>query len=65
MVSINNHITSLLDIATTIGIDPLEVLWDDNVFGRNSDVSLYIDMTNVLEFVFGNHVFNISIIQFL
>ena len=32
----------LLEVATAIGTNLMEVSWDDTIFGRNSDIPLYI-----------------------
>ena len=44
--------------------NPTEVLWDDNVFGRNSFIPLYIHKSDVLKIVVGNEYLNIFFIQF-
>jgi len=64
MVSTDNLITSLVEIALVKGTNPVEVLWDYTIFGRNSDIPLYIYMIDVLEIVVGNQKLNITIIQF-
>ena len=42
----------------------MEISWDDTFFGRNIDMSLYIYMSDLLEFAAGNQELNINIIQF-
>jgi len=50
VLSIDDPIAFLLHIATTICSDSMEVTWDDTVFGRKSNVPLYIYMMNLFEF---------------
>jgi len=42
----------------------MEILWADTFFEINTDMSLYIYMSYLLEFVAGNQELNINIIQF-
>jgi len=50
--------------ATQIGQDPFEVPWDDMFFEVNTELPLYMYMTDLLEFVAGDQELNINIIQF-
>jgi len=65
VVSIDDPIASLLEISSNIGTNSMEVPLDATIFERNSDVPLYIYMTDVLEFVDGGQYLNISIVVFL
>ena len=63
-VPIDDPITSLAVVARQISRDPLEVLWDDTFFEINTDLPLYIYMSDLLEFVVENQELNINIIHF-
>jgi len=42
----------------------MEVPWDDTFFETNTQVTLYIYMSDLLEFVAGDQELNLNIIQF-
>jgi len=43
----------------------MDILWDDTFFERDTDMSLYIYMSDLLEFAVGDQELSINIIQFL
>ena len=62
-VPVDNPITSLVVAARQIGREPQEVPWDDTFFEINTELPLYIYMTDLLEFVARDQELNINIIQ--
>jgi len=42
--SIDDPVATLLEVATTLDTIVVEVSWDVNVFGKNSDVPLYFHL---------------------
>ncbi|XP_068499998.1 uncharacterized protein [Phaseolus vulgaris] len=63
-VPVDNPIASLRLIASQIGNEPFAVPWDDTFFQINTELSLMMYNTDLLEFVSGNQKLNINIIQF-
>jgi len=63
-VPIDDPIASLVVVVKQIGRDPLEDPWDDTFFETNTELPLYIYMSDLLEFVVGDQELNINIIQF-
>ena len=54
---------ALVKVATTLDTTVLEVPWDANVFGRYSDVPLYIHMSDLLDLASGDQEINITVLQ--
>jgi len=52
-----------VEVATTLDTTVLEILWDANVFGRHSDVPLYIHMSDLLGLASRDQEINITILQ--
>jgi len=48
--------------ARKIGQNPKDISWDDMFFEINTDMPLYIYMSDLLEFVAGDQELNINII---
>ena len=61
--SIDDPVAALVEVATTLDTTVLEVPWDANVFGRHSDVPLYIHMSDLLDLGFGDQEINITVMQ--
>jgi len=61
---IDDPIASLSTVVREIGRNPMDIPWDDTFFEINTDIPLYIYMSDLLEFVAGNQELTISIIQF-
>jgi len=60
---IDDPMAALVEVAMTIGLNPVKVLWNDNVFGRNSDAQFYIYMSDLLEIISGNQELNIAVMH--
>jgi len=52
-----------VEIATTLDTTVLEVPWDANVFGRHSNLPLYVHMFDLLDLASGDQEINITILQ--
>ena len=59
-----NPLEALLQVAGTWHNIPAAVPWDADVFGRQSQVPLYIYMADAIEVGGGEQLLNISVIQF-
>jgi len=56
-------VVALVEVTITIGTNLAEIPWDDNIFGRDSDVPLYVHMSNLLEIASSNQDLNIIVVQ--
>jgi len=62
-LSVDDHVVALVEVTITIGTNLAEIPWDDNIFGRDSDVPLYVHMSNLLEIASSNQDLNIIVVQ--
>jgi len=40
-LSTDDFVVALVEVAMTLGTNPIEISWDDNLFSRESDVQLW------------------------
>lgn len=52
-----------MEVATTLDTTVLEVPWDANVFGRHSNLPLYVHMSDLLDLASGDQEINITVLQ--
>ena len=52
-----------MEVATTLDTTVLEVPWDVNVFGRHSDVPLYVHISDLLDLASRDQEINITVVQ--
>jgi len=61
--SIDDPLTALVEVATTLDTTIVEVPWDVNIFGRHSDVQLHFHMSDLLDLASENQEINIIVLQ--
>lgn len=52
-----------MEVATALDTTVLEVPWDANVFGRHSNLPLYVHMSDLLDLASGDQEINITVLQ--
>jgi len=60
---IDDPVAALVEVATTLDTTVLEVPWDVNVFGRHSDVPLYVHISDLLDLASRDQEINITVLQ--
>ncbi|XP_068497787.1 uncharacterized protein [Phaseolus vulgaris] len=63
IVSIDDPLAALVEVATALDTTVLEVPWDANVFGRHSNLPLYVHMSDLLDLASGDQEINITVLQ--
>ena len=61
--SIDDLVAALVEVATALDTTVLEVPWDANVFGRHSNLPLYVHMSDLLDLASGDQEINITVLQ--
>ena len=52
-----------MEVATKLDTTVLEVPWDANVFGRHSNLPLYVHMSDLLDLATRDQEINVTILQ--
>jgi len=60
---LDDPLGALLQLAEIIADKPMQVPWDANICGRDTDMPLYLHSQDVLELTRGQKELNITIIQ--
>jgi len=56
-------VAALVEVATALDTIVLKVPWDANVFGRHSNLPLYVHMSDLLDLAVGDQEINITVLQ--
>jgi len=56
-------VVALVEVATALDTTILEVPWDANVFGRHSNLPLYVHMYDLLDLAAEDQEINITVLQ--
>ena len=62
-ISLDDLLSALHQLADIISEKPMVVPWDYNVFGRDSDIPLYLHKQDVLELTSRTKELDITLIQ--
>jgi len=56
-------VATLVEVATALDTTVFEVPWDANVFGRHSNLPLYVHMFDLLDLASRDQEINITVLQ--